>query len=571
MKRRNFLKKLPVAISIPFAIGGIPLKVMADNPLVRLASQSNSDRVLIMLQMHGGNDGLNSLIPVNDYDQYYSRRANIAIPAKNGVRRYIPLDSTLHPDSQVGLHPDMELMKGMYDQGRMTFIQGVSYKNNNGSHFRGRDIWFMGGGTDDYFDSGWLGRYLQREYSPEGSYPEDFPNASMPDPLALEMGTDVSLVFHQSQNIPTSISIDRPDNFFNLVDGLDGFQELEIDRRGIPPTSLTNSPYWKEMDWILKLEDKSKDYAQILNEEWNRGGVTSVTYPEKYHQNAPNGSKNNPLSGQLKIIAQLLGGGCKTRVFMVQIGGFDTHADQVESYDPTMGAHAALMYHISSAMSAFQEDLRRRGLEDRVLTVSTSEFGRRISSNGSFGTDHGTAGPIFMFGKGVNPGVVGTAPKMDADIHNIPMQFDYRQVYANILKDWMLADVNTINNDIFFKNFIDGPNLETGKPNYEPLPLANQVIAGTGEFMSTRFALDDCYPNPAKDKTTLSFKINSSNRVIVNLIDSKGNVVKTLVDKNYEPGQYREEVELKGMAAGHYIYQMKTSFYKESKKLIIVK
>ena len=118
-------------------------------------------------------------------------------------------------------------MKTMYDQGRVAMVQGVSYKNNNGSHFRGRDIWFMGGGSDDYFDSGWLGRYLQDEYSPE-QYPDDFPNTEMPDPLALEMGSDVSLIFHQSGNIPTSISIDNPVSFFNLVDELEGFDDLEI-------------------------------------------------------------------------------------------------------------------------------------------------------------------------------------------------------------------------------------------------------------------------------------------------------------------------------------------------------
>lgn len=578
MKRRNFLKKLPVAVSIPFTIGNIPMRLMAENsPLVRLASQSNSDRVLVILQMHGGNDGLNTLIPVEAYDQYYSRRANIAIPAKNGIRRYIPLDSTLPSDAQVGLHPDMKDMKAMYDQGRMAFIQGVSYKNNNGSHFRGRDIWFMGGGSEDYFDSGWMGRYLQSEYAPQ-AYPADFPNSTMPDPLALEMGSDVSLIFHQSNNIPTSIAIRDPKQFNQLVNGaegipgLNGFQDLnvDVDDRGIPPESLINSPYWKEMDWILKLEDKSKDYAQTLYEEWLAGGESSVVYPEKYPYNAPN-NDGNPLTPQLQLVARLLAGGCKTRVFMLQIGGFDTHAGQVESYDPTMGSHAALMYHISSAMKSFQEDLRKRGLEDRVLTVTTSEFGRRISSNGSFGTDHGTGGPIFLFGKGVKPGVVGTNPKLDADIHNIEMQFDYRQVYANLLKDWMLADPATINNDIFFKNFIDGPNIDKPGENYEPLPLANQVITGTDEFISARFALQNCYPNPAKNKTTLSFRVNASNRVTINLIDGKGREVKTLIDKNYEPGQYREEVELNGLPAGHYIYQMKTLFYKESKKLVIVK
>lgn len=561
MKRRNFLKKLPIAFSAPFAIGGIPMKVMADNPLSRLAQHSNTDRVLIILQMHGGNDGLNSLIPVDAYDLYYSRRANIAIPEK----KYIPLDFTLPTNKQVGLHPSMQAMKAMYDEGRMAFVQGVSYKNNNGSHFRGRDIWFMGGGSDDYYSSGWVGRFLQQEYAPL-QYPDDFPTAEMEDPLAIEMGSDVSLIFHQENNIPTSLSIGSPEEFARLVNDLEGFQELDIDKRGIPPDILNPSPYWQELNWILDLEDKSEDYAERLAQQYRDGRVSSITYPETYPLNAPDGSKRNPLTNQLQLVARLLDGNCKTRVFMIKIGGFDTHADQVESYDPTMGVHAALMYHISAAMKAFQEDLRQKGLEDRVLTVTTSEFGRRIYSNGSFGTDHGTGGPIYIFGKGVKPGVVGVVPDMNQG--NVEMQFDYRQVYANLLKDWMLVDEAKISDNIFFKNFIDGPR-EDGSGNYEPLPLANQVITGVGEFVSSRFILEDCFPNPASDKTTIHFKTNQAGLVTVTLFDTMGRKMGSLIDEQYTPGEHKVEVDLKSYQPGNYLYEMKSGFYKQAKKLVI--
>ncbi|MDH4090124.1 MAG: DUF1501 domain-containing protein [Cyclobacteriaceae bacterium] len=563
--RRDFLKKLPLAMSIPFTIGGIPLRVLAENSSwSRMAAASNNDRVLIILQMHGGNDGLNCLIPVERYDEYYSRRANIAIPAKNSVRKYIPLDSTITSDAQVGLHPDMQAMKGLYDIGRLTVVQGVSYKNNNGSHFRGRDIWFMGGSADEYLQSGWVGRYLQGEFAPE-KYPEDFPNNDMPDPLAIEMGNDVSLIFHQQGSIPTSVSLNDPESFAELVGELEGFIDEEVDPRGLPPQYLEGSPYYKELDWILGLEDKSKDYAERLYEVYLAGGQTSITYPETYPFNAPNGSLRNPLTPQLKLIARLLAGGCKTKVFMVKIGGFDTHADQVEKYDTTMGGHAALMYHISTAMNAFQEDLRARGQEDRVLSVTTSEFGRRIQSNGSFGTDHGTGGPLFIFGKGANPGVVGTVP--DLSQSNVEMQFDYRLVYGNIMKDWMLVD-DTRLNDIF-------PGLMTAEGTsdgvtFAPLPLAQQLITGTEGFIGDRFSLKDCYPNPAKGKTTVHFMVNSYYQVTVNLMNNEGVQVKTLVDGMYEPGEHKIEVALDGLPAGSYVYQMKTGYYKEAKKLIII-
>lgn len=572
MKRRNFIKKLSLA-AVPFTLGGIPIRLMAENSLTRMAEQSTNDRVLIILQLHGGNDGLNSIIPVEAYDLYYRWRANIAIPAKNSLRKMIALDSTLPSEVQVGLHPDMIAMKDLYDRGRMTVVQGVSYKNNNGSHFRGRDISFMGGGFDDYFSSGWVGRYLQQEFAPK-VYPNDFPNAEMKDPLAIEMGSDVSLIFHQDGNIPTSISLNDPESFARLVDELEGFTDEGVDPRGKPPTALDNSPYGKELNWILGLEDKSEDYANRLYDVYRNAPVSSVTYPERYPFNAPKGSMRNGLTPQLQLIARLLDGGgpglgVKTKVFLVKMGGFDTHAEQVESYDPTMGQHAALMYHISSAMKAFQDDLKARGLEDRVLTLTTSEFGRRVRANGSYGTDHGTGAPVMIFGKGVQPGVVGKVPDLNKE--NVEMQFDYRQVYANILRDWMLVDEAKINNDIFFKDFLNGAK-EEGAGNYEPLPLANQVISGVQEnFINNRFALEDCFPNPATDFTTIQFKINNTNLVDITLKDSQGHTLKTLLHEERPEGSHIIKINVSDLPTGIYFYQLKTGFFKETRKLIVTR
>lgn len=567
--RRKFLQTLPAAMSLPFTLAGMPVKLMEENALTKMAQASlGNDRVLIILQMHGGNDGLNCLIPVSDYELYYSKRANIAIPAKNSLRKYIPLDSTLAPDKQVGLHPDMMGMKHLYDQGRMTMVQGVSYKNNNGSHFRGRDILFMGGAYDEYLQSGWVGRYLQQEFAPQ-HYPEDFPNADMPDPLAIEMGNDVSLIFHQEGNIPTSISINDPVGFANLVTELEGFLDEQVDPRGIPPIHLRDSPYYGELDWILSLEDKSKDYAARLAAVYQAGSrVTGYTnYPETYPFNAPKGSLKNRLTPQLQIIAKLLSGGCKTKVFLVRIGGFDTHAAQVESYDPTMGVHAALMYHISSAMHAFQEDLKKRGLEDRVLTVTTSEFGRRIYSNGSYGTDHGAGAPMFVFGKGVKPGVLGQVP--DLNNPNVEMQFDYRLIYGNIVRDWLLVSDDRLNE--IFPGLMTSTGTSDGVT-FEELPLAQQVITGTTEaFIGSRFALDDCFPNPARDKTTIRFRINHAQHVTISLFDADGRKVRTVTDALYIPGEHTVEANLADLPAGQYKYQLTSGRFRDARTLIRLK
>ncbi|HZY80920.1 MAG TPA: DUF1501 domain-containing protein [Cyclobacteriaceae bacterium] len=572
MKRRSFIKQLSLA-SIPFTIGGIPLKLMAENSLTRMAKQAANDRVLVILQMHGGNDGLNAVIPVETYDQYYQRRANIAIPQKNSVRKMINLDGTLASDTQVGLHPDMTGLKDLYDRGRACIIQGVSYKNNNGSHFRGRDISFMGGSFDDYFSSGWVGRYLEQEYAPK-VYPDDFPNDDMEDPLAIEMGSDVSLIFHQEGHIPTSISLDSPEAFAKLVEDLEGFSDQGVDPRGRPPVALNDSPYGQELNWILELEDKSEDYAERLAQVYRAAPESTITYPDKYPFNAPNGSLRNGLTPQLKLIARLLDGGgpnlgVKTKVFLVKIGGFDTHAQQVESYDPTMGSHAALMYHITSAMKAFQDDLRARGIEDRVLTVTTSEFGRRIHSNGSYGTDHGTGGPVFIFGKGANPGVIGKTPDMTKD--NVEMQYDYRQVYASILRDWMLVDEAKINNDIFFKNFINGPK-EEGAGNYEPITVATDITTGLGDdFRASRFQLYECFPNPVKTDVNIGFRINSTVHVKLSLLDVEGRPLTVLLDEQREAGEHFVKTDMGSWPAGVYLYQIKAGLLNETKKMIVTR
>ncbi len=569
MKRRRFIRNISAAAGVPFALNGVPLKVMGQTHFNRLAANSDNENVLVILQLHGGNDGLNTIIPIEQYDLYYSRRANIAIPYKTGSRSLIELDSTLASADQVGLHPDMADIKEMYDYGDMAVVQGVSYPRNNGSHFRGRDIWAMGGGADDYYSSGWVGRYLAKEFEPQ-IYPDDFPTDEMPDPLALEMGNDVSLLFHQETSIPVSISLgSSPENLANLIAQLEGFEDQGVDPRGLPPSFLNGSPYGNEMDWILSLEDKSEIYIQRLLEVYQASSATTVDYPEVYPFGA---QRRNPLSSQLQLVARLLDGGgagqgVKTKVFLVKMGGFDTHAEQVESYDPTLGGHGALLYHISSAMKAFRQDLFNRGLGHKVMTVTWSEFGRRVASNGSYGTDHGTGGPVMMFGDGVNGGVFGTNP--DVSQNNIEQQFDYRQIYANILKDWMGVDETVIENDIFYGNFINGTD-ENGDP-YEPMELTKPIVSGADNFVSKRFRMEEPFPNPANNLTHVKFRINADDLVEIELLDTNGKRVKKITSKQYSPGEHTIKVDLTNQEAGFYFVSIKSKMLNDTKKLLVRK
>src|SRR5690606_23966798 len=262
-----------------------------------------------------------------------------------------------------------------------------------------------------------------------------------------------------------------------------------------------------------------------LLQVYNQGKALdpNTTYPMTYPLNAPARFRNNNLSGQLQIIANLIHGGCKTKVYMVRLGGFDTHAQQVESYDATMGSHAALLYHISSAMKSFQDDLKARGIDDRVLSVTTSEFGRRIQSNGSYGTDHGVGAPLLVFGKAVIPGVSGINPDLNDD--NVAMQHDFSQVFATIMKDWMCVDPELLYS---LTGIFRGDYMGRGAI----LPLIDGNISSTNDFIRKRFYLNSCYPNPASTSATFSFYINAETEVELVISDMQGKEIKKVLKGN---------------------------------------
>ncbi|MBV6647332.1 MAG: DUF1501 domain-containing protein, partial [Cyclobacteriaceae bacterium] len=339
----------------------------------------------------------------------------------------------------------------------------------------------------------------------------------------------------------------------------EGFEDEGVDPRGLPPAVLNGSPYEKEMDWILGLEDKSEVYIKRLQEVYENAPASTVTYPEIYPFG---GNTRNPLTNQLQLVARLLHGGgpdqgVKTKVFLVKIGGFDTHAQQVESYDSTFGAHSSLVYHISSAMRAFQRDLATRGIEDRVLTMTMSEFGRRVGSNGSYGTDHGTGASVMLFGRNVNPGVYGNNP--DMTLNNVAMQYDYRQLYATILRDWMEVDEATIANDIFFGDFLTDPNLV----------LTREVVLGKDPFIEKRYGLDSIYPNPAKDTAKLRYHVNDRQSVDFQLIDAQGKSVRQLGLYQADPGNHTIDLDLKDLTPGIYFVKVSSEKLNATQKLVI--
>ena len=565
MKRRKFIKNIGAGALTPLAFNGVPLRLLgAENVLNKMAVQSTNDHVLIILQLIGGNDALNTFVPINDYDQYAQLRPNIAIP-KEGSRAYIPLDSTVESAAQVGLHPDMMDFKDLYDSGKAAVFQSVGYENMSGSHFRGTDIIFQGieGGGDDQ-DSGWLGRYVGSSVRPS-VFPNDFPSEENPHPLALETGAGVSSLLLHPGSVPTSLSLGQdPSDLGATIRRLSGFGEGDdLATRGKAPDFLNGTFYNDELNAILSLENQTEVYLQRIADIYNNSAATSVEYPTEYPFETSQ-RKENPLSEQLQLVARLLGGGIRTKVFRVTIGGFDTHGNQVSETDATTGIHAALLYHVCSAMKAFQQDLANRGLEDRVLTATISEFGRRIPSNGSRGTAHGRGGAVMMFGKNLNPGIYGNTPNLNQD--NIEYQLDYRQVFANLLHEWMGVSQEILANEIFFRDFIAGASPLGG--DFEPLDIvANNTVTST-EHLQSNYHIKAIYPNPANRYTQIEVFVNNHQQISVELLTLSGKVV-ARTGRKVPPGSHAFMFVTSKIQPGFYLIKVKSERMDETKRLLI--
>lgn len=532
MKRRTFLKNIAASSAGAVTLGGIPVRVMAGHKAMKMAAaSSNNDNVLIFVQLHGGNDGLNTLIPIEQYARYNYERQNIAIPDE-GSRKYINLDESVDVVEQVGLHPDMEKLQSLYLDGKAAVVKNVGYPQMNMSHFHGRDIMYLGlDGNDDDSDvsSGWMGRWLDSEYP---NYPDGFPNDDMPDPVAIEMGNAMSIAFHRDDGIPIGLNIQNPQAFYDLING------VGIGGQFYKPEGHAG----EELEYLWEFEGMSNEYAGRLRDVYNAGGSPSVEYPTEYPYLCPNNFRSNPLSGQLSLIARLLAGGIKTRIFLCRIGGFDTHAGQVNPSYKTEGAHAALLYHLFSGLKIFQDDLAARNVEDKVLTMTFSEFGRRVASNESLGTDHGTSMPVFVIGKGVKGGLLGENPDLDnLNNGNLVYTTDYRRIYASVIQDWFGATTEGMEASGF------------GEWSGNRLDLFG--VLGVESHKNDKPAIK-CFPNPADNHINFKFTIPVSGDTSLRIMNTAGQTVLIKTAENLHYGSQQISVDISALEPGTYIYQI---------------
>ncbi|OLC81439.1 MAG: hypothetical protein AUH72_09520 [Acidobacteria bacterium 13_1_40CM_4_65_8] len=412
--RRQFVKGGVAAFTVTFA---------APEFLSDLArAQGAHVRNLVVLNLSGGNDALSMLVPYND-PFYYSRRPTLAVPA--GQVLQIGSDSS---NAALGLHPRLTGLKQIFDQGRLALIQRTGYENQTRSHFLGTDIW----STADPNNSqglGWVGRYLD----------------SLPSPVDALVGWNATGALpHVLQAAHTAVpSIPNPATY--AFASPNGGNEATAERNAA--TRIASHVPVNQPELALVYETAAAAMATLGRVATVSTYTPSLTYP------------NIGLASALRAVAGAMVKGIGTKVFYVTTGGFDTHSGQ--NPNATNGAYYNLMGTLNDSLLAFYNDLKNQGLLEDTLVLSFSEFGRRISENGSQGTDHGAASTMLVMGGRVSGGLFGTAPNLNTDPKNptlennagdVHYETDFRSVYARVIDGWLGADSTTLLNGDFRKS-----------------------------------------------------------------------------------------------------------------------
>ncbi len=428
--RREFLRSgllmASAAATIPAFLNSSALAMFEQAGGLTSVPGVPDEHILVVVQLSGGNDGLNTIIPFGD-PAYYKARPGIGIAEKDALK--------LSGGDGIGLHPQMTALKDLYDDGLATIVQGVGYPNPNRSHFKSMDIWQTADTTAT--GDGWLGRYFDAECCGYGKGESGTPEKGSEKAAGAD-GESVSAG-------PPGIAIGRS-------------APLAMQGRSIKPVSFESAELFKwsaaEMHKTLRdgYEDLNRRGADAAPAKSDRNSdfllrtaldaqVSSDLIRKAVGQKPLSNYPQGDLARQLSMVALMIRAGLKTRVYYVNHGSFDTHAGQ----GGAQGRHGQLLNQLASSIKAFYQDLKAQGNDGRVLTMSFSEFGRRVGQNASGGTDHGTAAPLFLCGPMVHKGILGEHPSLkDLDEGDLKFKVDFRSVYSSILNGWMKADSKKI-------------------------------------------------------------------------------------------------------------------------------
>ncbi len=515
MRRREFIQcMLPFAgMPLFFPMWSVANTLTGGSRLRKFMNIPEDGRVLVLVQLAGGNDGLNSVVPFEN-DAYYNLRPNLAIPRQE----------VIDLNGELGLHPSLQNFLRLYDEGQLAIVQGVGYPNPNRSHFKSTDIWLTASDSNDIQNTGWLGRYFDLVCPPDEGTDETCVTTGPP---AIQIGLTSSLALLGKN--PKGITLRDPLAFYNLV-------SRQNDGHGSDPTPTPQTVAERELLFLRETAAAAFEYADDIKTATEKGANT-VTYPD------------TSLASQLAIVARLIAGGLSTRVYIVSIKGFDTHANQ-------KGTHDALLLQVADAIYTFQQDLKNLGLSDRVIGMCFSEFGRRVRENASGGTDHGTAAPMFLFGKPIQGGLYGNHPSLtDLEYGDLKFQYDFRQLYATVLDQWLGFDSAQV----------------LGK-SYATLPLVNTVTGLNSDKQIPRdFFLSPAYPNPFNPATTIQYGLPSAGEVEISVFNTLGRRVAVLFRGYQSAGVHRLEWRPNGHSSGTYIVRMRTQGVQLIQKMQYVK
>lgn len=518
MDRRKFLKNAASFVTLPVLLNGQIMQVLAANSGVNL--NLTQGRSLVLIQLDGGNDGLNTLIPLNMYDNLVKVRPEVVLPEN----KILPLT-----DLQ-GVHPAMTGIKDLYDEEKMMFIQNVGYPQANLSHFRSKEIILSASDSTINIDSGWFGRYLELLHP---DYPEGYPDATNPHPLAITIGGSSSPTCQGDLN-----------NLGVVLQNLTTSYESQSNE-----TSYPDTPYGYELEYITQVMLSTEKYLEVVSEHAELSESLSPLWPD---------ANSNKLADKLKIVARLISGGLQTPIYIVNMGGFDTHANQVISGATHTGKHADLLKYVSDASQAFQDELRIQNKEDDVLSLIYSEFGRRVASNKSDGTDHGAAFPMMLFGSQVNPTVFGSNPVIPEEVEkktNVDMEVDFRSVYASILHHWFNVDTGDIDSILYHE--------------FETLPILKSLtdIANINSNNKT-IQLMPIFPNPVKNSARIQFK-SQGGKISLKLYTIQGQVIKVILNNEYYKGIHNVNFSSKGLTRGNYLLVLENGLERTSQKVTV--
>lgn len=363
--------------------------------------------ILVVVQLAGGNDGLNTVIPFAD-DSYHRARRRLSIPAADVLRI----------NDQLGFHPALRGLQALYGDGHLAVVQGAGYPNPNRSHFRSMEIWQTGSDADRFAREGWLGRYF--DHACAGSDPT----------VGVNLGRQMPQAFTAKQ--PTGIALEAGGRGPGTQRRGVGGSDLTGDDAAMAGTDTRNEG--ASIDGLSGPSASSGAVLDFLDRTALDAQVSSAKVRKILARSGVEGSYPvNRLGRSLQTVAQLIRGGLATRVYYVSHGGFDTHTNQATT-------QARLLGEFGDGMKAFVEDLKRQGQLRRVLVMAFSEFGRRVAENASGGTDHGAAGLMFLFGERFRTPLLGRYPGLAVgELVNGDLQFavDFRSVYAGVLEHWL--------------------------------------------------------------------------------------------------------------------------------------